>query len=61
MHSSKLQHCLLLLTKALSVVHLILFMWQDDSIGVARFIDASLERLYSPAGPPVGDQAADQP
>ena len=41
---------------------MILFMWQDDIIGVARFIDAYLKRVYtSPAGPPVGDQASDQP
>ena len=38
-----------------------LFMWQDDIIGVARFIDACLERVYTSAGPPVGDQASDQP
>ena len=25
---------------------MILFMWQDDIIGVARFIDAYLERVY---------------
>ena len=24
-----------------------LFMWQDDIIGVARFIDACLERVYT--------------
>ncbi len=40
---------------------MILFMWQDDIIGVARFIDACLERVYTSAGPPVGDQASDQP
>ena len=33
---------------------MILFMWQDDIIGVARFIDACLERVYTSAGPPVG-------
>ena len=27
----------------------------------ARFIDACLERVYTSAGPPVGDQASDQP
>ena len=37
------------------------FMWQDDIIGVARFIDARLERVYTSTGPPVGDQASDQP
>ena len=45
---------------------LILFMWQDDTIGVARFIDAHacLEREYTSAGPrgaPMRDQASDQP
>ena len=40
---------------------MILFMWQDDIIGVARFIDACLERVSTSAGPPVGDQASDQP
>ena len=33
---------------------MILFMWQDDIIGVARFIDACLERVNTSAGPPVG-------
>ena len=40
---------------------MILFMWQDDIIGVARFIDACLERVYTSTGPPVEDQASDQP
>ena len=39
----------------------ILFMRQDDIIGVAWIIDASLERVYSSAGPLVGHQASDQP
>ena len=39
----------------------ILFMWQDDIISVAQFIDACLERVYTSAGPPAGDQASDQP
>ena len=30
---------------------MILFMWQDDIIGVARFMDACLERVYTSAGP----------
>ena len=39
---------------------MIVFMWQDDIIGVARFIlkafiDACFERVYTLAGPPVGD------
>ena len=38
---------------------MILFMWQDDIIGAARFIDARLERVSTSAGPPVGDQASD--
>ena len=38
-----------------------IFMWQDDIINVARFIDACLERGYASAGPPMGDQASDQP
>ena len=37
------------------------FVWQDDIIGVARFIDACLEREYTSAGPPMVDQASDQP
>ena len=40
---------------------MILFMWQDDIIGVVRFIDACLERMYTSAGPSVVDQASDQP
>ena len=40
---------------------MILFMWQDDTIDVARFIGACLERVYTSAGPPAGDQASDQP
>ena len=41
---------------------MILFMWKkDESIDVARFIDACLERVYTSAGPPVGDQGSDQP
>ena len=39
----------------------ILIMWPDDITGVARFIDACLERVYTSDGPPVGDQASDQP
>ena len=38
---------------------MILFMWQDDIIGVARFTDACLERVSTLAGPPMGDQASD--
>ena len=34
---------------------------QDDIIGVAWFMDACLERVYTSAGPPMGDQASDQP
>ena len=41
-----------------SALHLFL---DDDIIGVARFIDAYLERMSTSAGPPVGDQASDQP
>ena len=33
---------------------MILFMWQDDIIGVARFIDACLERVYTSATLPWG-------
>ena len=40
---------------------MILFMWQDDIIVVARYIDACSERVYTSAGHPVGDQASDQP
>ena len=36
-------------------------MWQADIIGVARFIEACLERVYTSAGPPRGGQASDQP
>ena len=39
----------------------ILFIWQDDIIGVARFIGACLERVYTSAGPPVEDRASDHP
>ena len=40
---------------------MILFMWQGDIIGVARFMDACVERVYTSADPPLGDQASDQP
>ena len=40
---------------------MILYMWQDDIIVVARYIDACIERVYTSAGPPVRDQASDQP
>ena len=40
---------------------MIFLMWQDDMIGVARFIDTCLKKVYTSAGPPVGDQASDQP
>ena len=40
---------------------MILFMWQDDIVGVVRFIDPCSERVYTSAGPLVGDQASDQP
>ena len=40
---------------------MILFMWQDDSISVARLIGATLEKVCTSAGPPAGDQAYDQP
>jgi hypothetical protein len=40
---------------------MILSMWQDDIIGVARFIDVCSEEVYTSAGPPLGDQASDQP
>ena len=40
---------------------MILFMWQNDTIGVAQFIDTCLEIVYTSAGPPAGDQASDQP
>ncbi len=37
-----------------------LFMWQDDLVGVAKFLDECLEVFYS-AGPPHGGQASNQP
>ena len=40
---------------------MIFFMWQDDIIGVARFIDACFGRVYTLAGSPVGGQTSDQP
>ena len=40
---------------------MILFMWQNDIIGVARFTDACLQRVYTTAEPPVEDQESDQP
>jgi hypothetical protein len=33
---------------------MILFMWQNDIVGVAQFIDACWERMYTSAGPPMG-------
>jgi hypothetical protein len=36
-------------------------MRQDETIGVALFIDACLETVYTSAGPPLGDHALDQP
>ena len=33
---------------------MILRMWQDDFIAVARFIDACLEGAYTSGGPPMG-------
>ena len=38
-----------------------LFKWRDDIMDVAWFTDVCLERLYTSAGPPVGDQASEQP
>ena len=38
-----------------------LYRWQDDITGVARLMDACSERVYTSAGPPVGDQASDRP
>ena len=42
---------------------MILFMWQDDRIGVARFIDACLQLVHTSmcTGPTIGGQASDQP
>ena len=40
---------------------MILSMWQEVIIGVARFFDACSERVYTSAGPPMGDQASYQP
>ena len=40
---------------------MILFMWQDDMLGVAWFIDGCLGRVQTLAGPPVGDHVSDQP
>ena len=34
---------------------MIFFMWQDDVVGVAGFIGACLERVYTSASPPLGD------
>ena len=40
---------------------MILFMWHDDINDVARYISGMLrDRVYTSAGPPVGDQASDQ-
>jgi len=36
------------------------FMWQDDLVGVAKFVDACMEMMYT-AGPSAGGQASDQP
>ncbi len=40
---------------------MLLFIWQDDNFSVVRFLDACIERVYTLAGAPVGDQASDQP
>ena len=39
---------------ALCTPKVMLFMWQDDIIGVARCIDACLKRVYTSAGLPWG-------
>ena len=36
---------------------MILFMWQCDIIGVARLIGACLGKVYTSAGPRMGNQA----
>ena len=50
-----------LLFQALQCDAMILFMQEDDVMGVARFIDACLERVYISGSPPMGDRASDQP
>ena len=40
---------------------MILFMWQNDFVGVAPFLDACLSRMYTTAGLPLGDHASNQP
>ena len=40
---------------------MILFMWQDDVIGVVQHLYMCIERVNTSAGPPVGDQTSDQP
>ena len=40
---------------------MIFFMLQDDIICIARFTNACFEGVYTSAGPPVQNQASDQP
>ena len=35
---------------------MILFMWRDYITGVAQYIDACLERMYTSAGPQGGSR-----
>ena len=55
--------CTALLGQHCTGTAMILFMWQDDLIGVAHFIDACLELVYTSmsTGPTIGAQASDQP
>ena len=55
--ASSAQVCSLLVQTSLQSLPYSLFMSQDDILGVARVIDACLERVYTSAGPPIGDQA----
>jgi hypothetical protein len=55
----------MMLDRGTSMAHAL--MWhrettgQDDGIGAAWSIDACSEIVYTSGGPPVGDQASDQP
>ena len=38
------------------------FMWQEDSVSVAKFMNGCLDKVYAPAAGPSHDgQASDQP
>ena len=60
-------HCRILRYKNKNLFHaprgdaMILLLRQDDIISVSRFTNACLERVYTSAGPRMGDQASASP